>query len=151
MMLFHKSEKIILILTLALTAVFVFSLLFAKSRYRIDLPECVPYDRAFEQAKVEQLDAKTYRIFAVASMWRFEPAEIQIPAGSTVDLFLVSKDVVHGFHIYEKNVNMMAIYGALNKTTVTFEKPGIYDIVCHEYCGIGHHFMKGQITVVAQP
>ena len=74
-------------------------------------------------------------------------SEIFIPVGSEVDFYLTSRDVVHGFNIAPKNVNMMAVYGAINKTTVKFDKPGVYDIVCHEYCGIGHQTMRAQVIV----
>jgi len=70
-----------------------------------------------------------------------------VPAGSDVDIYLTSSDVVHGFNISEKAVNLMAVPGAINKKTVHFEKAGIYKIVCHEYCGIGHHSMEGEIIV----
>ncbi len=82
-------------------------------------------------------------------MWQFEPSDIKVPAGSEVDIYLSSKDVVHGFNIAEKNVNMMAVYGSINKTTVKFDKPGVYTITCHEYCGAGHQFMEGRIVVTA--
>lgn len=143
----EKNEKRVLIATGLLLSLFVFSILYAKGKYKSDVPECIPYDKGYETPKVIQLDAKTFQVFAVASMWQFQPGEIEVPAGSTVDFFLVSKDVVHGFNITEKNVNMMAIYGGLNKTTVTFDKPGAYDIICHEYCGVGHQNMKARVIV----
>jgi cytochrome c oxidase subunit 2 len=96
---------------------------------------------------VVKLDNKTYQVYSVASMWQFQPSEIYIPKGSEVDFFLTSKDVVHGFNIAEKNVNMMAVYGNINKTTVKFDKPGIYYITCHEYCGVGHQNMQAQVIV----
>lgn len=142
-----KSEKRVLTITLALIGLFVFSLLYAKNKYRSDVPECLPYDKAYSEPKVNKLDDKTYQVFSVASMWQFEPAEIYIPVGSEVDFYLTSKDVVHGFNIAQKNINMMAVYGAINKTTVKFDKPGVYDIVCHEYCGIGHQNMRAQVIV----
>jgi cytochrome c oxidase subunit II len=142
-----KSEKKVVAITLALIGLFVFSLLYAKNKYRSDLPECLPYDKAYATPKINQLDAKTYQVFAVASMWQFEPSEIYIPVGSEVDFYLTSKDVVHGFNISEKNVNMMAVFGAIGKTTVKFDKPGVYDIVCHEYCGVGHQNMRAQVIV----
>ena len=128
-------------------ALFVFSLLYAKNKYRTDVPECLPYDGAYTTPKVVKIDSSTYQVFSVASMWRFEPAEIYVPVGSEVDSFLTSKDVVHGFNIAQKNVNMMAVYGAINKTTVKFDKPGVFDIVCHEYCGVGHQNMRAQVIV----
>ena len=146
-MLIDKSEKKAAIITFMLIGLFIFSLLYAKNRYNSDVPECVPYDKAYATPKVNKLDENTYQVFAVASMWQFQPAEIFIPTGSEVDFYLTSTDVVHGFNISEKNVNMMAVYGALNKTTVKFNKPGVYDIVCHEYCGIGHQNMRAQVIV----
>ena len=143
----EKNEKWVIISTLLLISLFVFSILYAKSKYRADLPGCLPYDKAYTNPKVNKIDEKTYQVFAVSQMWQFQPSEINIPAGSEVDFYLTSKDVVHGFHIYEKNVNMMAVYGGINKTTVKFDKPGVYKITCHEYCGIGHQNMESKVIV----
>ncbi len=142
-----KAEKRVLVITGLLLSLFVFSILYAKEKYSSDLPECLPFDKAYTEPKIVKLDEKTYQVFAVAQMWSFEPSEIYIPVGSEVDFFLSSKDVVHGFNIAEKNINMMAVYGNINKTTVRFDKPGVYDIVCHEYCGTGHQNMKAQVIV----
>ena len=142
-----KAEKRVIGISLALMGLFVFSLLYAKGKYKSDVPECLPYDKAYTEPKVIKLDEKTYQVFSVASMWQFQPSEIFIPVGSEVDFYLTSKDVVHGFNISEKNVNMMAVYGAINKTTVKFDKPGVYDIICHEYCGVGHQNMRAQVIV----
>jgi cytochrome c oxidase subunit II len=141
-----KSEKKVIIITGILLSLFIFSVLFARSRNN-DLPECLPYDKAYLEPKVTQLDAKTYQVYAVAQMWQFQPAKIYIPVGAEVDFFITSKDVVHGFNIAEKNVNLMAVYGNINKSTVKFDKPGVYKIICHEYCGVGHQAMQGEVIV----
>ena len=142
-----KSEKKVVTITLAVIGLFVFSLLYAKGKYKSDVPECLPYDKAYEEPKINKLDSTTYQVFSVASMWQFQPSEIYVPVGSEVDFYLTSKDVVHGFNIAQKNINMMAVHGAINKTTVKFDKPGVYDIVCHEYCGVGHQNMRAQVIV----
>ena len=142
-----KAEKKVIMITGVLLAVFVFSILYARGKYKTDVPECLPYDKAYEVPKVTKIDEHTYQVFAVAQMWSFQPSEIYIPVGSEVDFFLTSKDVVHGFNIAQKNVNMMAVYGNINKTTVRFDKPGVYDIICHEYCGAAHQNMKAQVIV----
>lgn len=141
-----SSEKKIIGITGAVLSLFIFSILYARSRYN-ELPECLPFDKAYLEPKVTQLDEKTFQVYAVAQMWQFQPNQINIPVGSEVDFFLTSKDVVHGFNISEKNVNMMAVYGNINKTTVKFEKTGIYKITCHEYCGIGHQAMQAEVIV----
>lgn len=141
-----KSEKKVLMITGATLALFIFSILYARGKYN-DAPECLPYDKTYETPKVTKLDEKTYQVFAVAQMWQFQPSQIYIPIGSEVDFYLTSKDVVHGFNIAEKNVNLMAVYGNINKTTVKFDKPGVYKITCHEYCGVGHQNMQAEVIV----
>lgn len=131
----------------SILALFIFSILYAKNKYKSDLPECIPYNKAYAEPRINKIDDKTYQVFVVAQMWMFQPSQIYIPVGSEVDFYLTSKDVVHGFNIADKNVNMMAIYGNINKTTVKFEKPGIYKITCHEYCGIGHQNMQAEVIV----
>jgi len=141
-----KSEKKVIIATGAVLMLFVFSILYARGKNN-DLPECLPYDKAYTVPKVTKLDDKTYQVYAVAQMWQFEPSQINVTAGSEVDFFVTSKDVVHGFNIAEKNVNLMAVYGNINKTTVKFDKPGVYKITCHEYCGVGHQNMQAEVIV----
>lgn len=141
-----KSEKMIIGITGAVLSLFIFSILYALGKNN-DLPECLPFNKAYLEPKVTQIDKETYQVYAVARMWQFQPAEIHIPVGSEVDFFITSKDVVHGFNISEKNVNLMAIYGNINKSTVKFEKPGIYKIICHEYCGVGHQAMQAEVIV----
>src|SRR5438309_11531779 len=98
-----KSEKKVIIITGIILSLFIFSILYARGKNN-DLPECIPFDKTYTQPKVVKLDEKTYQVFAVARMWRFEPSQIYIPVGSEVDFFLTSNDVVHGFNINNKNV-----------------------------------------------
>ena len=139
-------EKKIIMITGAVLSLFIFSILYARNKNN-DLPECLPFNKAYLEPKITKLDDKTYQVYAVAQMWQFQPAQIEVPVGSEVDFFVTSKDLVHGFHINDKDVNMMAIYGNINKTTVKFEKAGIYKITCHEYCGIGHQSMQAEVIV----
>ena len=141
-----KYEKKVIIITGILLSLFIFSTLLARNKFN-DAPDCLPYDKTYEEAKIVKLDDRTYQVYVVAQMWSFQPNEIKIPTGSEVDFYLTSKDVVHGFNIHNKNVNLMAIYGAINKTTVKFDKPGVYKITCHEYCGVGHQGMQGKVIV----
>lgn len=146
MPLIDKYEQKVIAITGVLLSLFIFSILYARNKYS-DAPVCLPYDKAYEEPKVVKLNDKTYQVYAVAQMWSFLPADIIIPEGSEVDFYLTSKDVVHGFNIYKKNVNLMAIYGTVNKYTVKFDDPGTYTITCHEYCGLGHQNMQGNVVV----
>jgi cytochrome c oxidase subunit 2 len=81
---------------------------------------------------------------------------LHIPAGSQVTFYATSMDVQHGFKITETNINMMVLPGQVSTLTTRFDKPGTYNVICHEYCGAGatgsivgtgHHTMYGQIIV----
>lgn len=146
MALIDRYEKKALVLTGLVSALFIFSILYSRSRFN-DAPDCLPFNKTYTEPRTEKLDDSTYRVFMVAQMWQFQPSEIYIPVGSTVDFYLTSKDVVHGFNIYKKNVNMMAVFGNINKSTVKFTEPGVYKITCHEYCGTGHQNMQAEIIV----
>lgn len=91
-----------------------------------------------------------YRVVLMSSAWRFSPSEVEVPAGSTVTFVGTSADVLHGFHIEGTRVNVMMIPGEVTRVTYTFEEPGEHDFVCHEYCGIGHHRMYGELTVTGR-
>jgi len=141
-----KLEIKVMIWSGSLMVVFIMALLYATHARNLDVPACVPYDSNYK-AQVKQIDSTSYEIFYVAKMWAFEPAEVYLPVGSEVDLYLTSQDVVHGFHIEKKGVNLMAVPGGINKVNFKFNEPGIYRIVCHEYCGTGHQNMVSEIIV----
>jgi len=116
----------------------------------INVPSCVPASHAFEQASITKHDGKNYEIHYVARMWAFEPSVVRVPTGSTLDLYVVTKDVTHGLQIVGTNVNLMVVPGAIANGRVHFEKPGTYLIVCHEFCGAAHQNMNARIEVSDQ-
>jgi cytochrome c oxidase subunit 2 len=142
-----KFEKLVIGFSLAMMAVFVFFILLAAGTKDISVADCLPYDARYLEPGVIELNDSTFQIKYVASMWQFEPNEVAIPVGSEVDMYLTSKDVVHGFQIHEKNINLMAVYGSVTKATTRFTEPGVYKIICHEYCGTGHQMMAAEIVV----
>ncbi len=115
--------------------------------YSIDLPTCLTDVKPFTEGAVIQHGPNRYEVQYVAKMWKFEPAEISITPGSTVDIYLAAPDVTHGMQIVGTNVNLMAVPGVVNYARVKFTKPGDYLIVCNEYCGIAHQNMAGVIHV----
>ncbi len=142
-----RFEKTALMIAGAMLMIFFFSVLYAVKQRDRNVPQCVPYDQPYSKGKLVQLDANTYQLYYLAKMWSFDPPTVEIPLGSVVDIFVTSADVVHGLHIVEKKVNMMAVGGSLNLQTVTFDKPGVYKVTCHEFCGMAHQTMQGEIIV----
>lgn len=142
-----ESERKVLIIACLVSAGHLFLIAYAAIFLQISVPTCQPNEKLFDQAELRSVGENRYEIHYLARMWSFEPKKLMIPVGSTVDFFLGSKDVNHGFHINGTNVNLMAVPGVINKGTHTFKKSGIYHIVCHEYCGFGHQNMSAEIVV----
>ena len=142
-----KFESRVLIGTGAFLVVLIFALLLSLRSGAGEIPDCIPFDEGYLEPRVVEIDDSTFQVFMLAQMWSFDPNEIYLPVGAEVDFYLTSKDVVHGFHINDVAANLMAVYGSVSKITVKFNKPGIYPIVCHEYCGSGHQQMRGEVIV----
>jgi cytochrome c oxidase subunit 2 len=142
-----RFESLALKMALGLMVVFFVALVGLAVLKGIDVPTCFTDFPPFKEGKVIQKGEKEYEVHLLSKMWVFEPTRIEIPAGSKVTIYTTSIDVLHGFHIEGKAVNLMAIPGAVNKMEVVFNKPGTYKIICNEYCGIGHSAMYGEIIV----
>jgi len=144
-----RAERLALTIASGMLVVFLAAVIFAVVRLDITLPTCLTSMEPFESGEVIQHTDDRFEIHYLAMMWDFEPMEVEIPSGSTVDLYLTSEDVLHGFQILGTNINLMAVPGTVNYARVRFDKPGKYRIVCHEYCGVDHQSMAAAINVVA--
>lgn len=91
-----------------------------------------------------------------AKSWAYDMSVREVEAGRPVRFSGRSEDTMHGFAIYHPNgrmlFTMMLMPGLEKPTTLvhTFKEPGKYKVRCLEYCGIAHHAMQDEITVVAR-
>lgn len=95
----------------------------------------------------EIVPGEEYEVYIVASHPIFTPSQISVPKGAKVTFYVTSSDVQHGFALEGTNVNMMVLPGQVSKLTATFDEPGSYNFICHEYCGVSHAAMFGTLTV----
>ena len=93
------------------------------------------------------VEGEEYDLYIVASRFSFDPNQVAVPRGATVNIYATSADVQHGFILRDTNVNMMVIPGQVSKLSAKFDKVGTFDFVCQEYCGLGHAVMFGKIVV----
>ena len=114
---------------------------------RIDPATLMNEDSPFANPQLRELAPGRYEVYIRAQIWLFTPGEIRIPAGSKVTFYVTSMDVQHGIKILKTNINMMILPGQISTLSATFNEPGTYQFVCHEYCGAAHHTMYGQIIV----
>lgn len=156
----HKYERLWLVASLVLIVAFIATVTYGAigvgvkmiddSGGQVDASALDEHPK-FSEPGVYRTGPNEYAVYVIAQQFAFQPGTgdaIRVPAGSEVTFYLTSADVVHGFHIVGTNVNSMAIPGQVAELTVTFEEPESYGIVCHEYCGAGHHDMAGTLVVV---
>lgn len=156
----HRFEKIWLVAALVLIVGFIATVTYGAVGMGVQMvddeggtvdPASLSEHPKFGDPGVERVGDDEYAVYVVAWQFFFEPGTsepITIPADREVTFHVTSADVIHGFEVAGTNVNTMVIPGQVAKMTVVFDEPGEYGIVCHEYCGAGHHVMEGRIVVV---
>lgn len=76
--------------------------------------------------------------------------ELAIPANREVQLLLHAKDVGHAFYVRELRIQQDYVPGLDLSIHFTATKPGKYEIVCTQLCGLGHYNMKAYLNVLSQ-
>lgn len=91
------------------------------------------------------------RVHATAEQWSWEVDRTQLPLNKPIMFVVTSRDVNHGFGIYDADLKLLsqvqAMPGYINRLYYTFTKPGKYRVLCLEYCGLIHHDMTAELTV----
>lgn len=76
---------------------------------------------------------------------------VLINQGDLIEFRVTSFDVNHGFAIYDSENNLIAqtqaMPGYINRLRWRFEEPGLYNVFCLEFCGMGHQAMRTTFTV----
>lgn len=110
-------------------------------------PAAVYSTAPFNKPGVRQIGPGRYEVVLVGQAWAFNPAQIRLPRGSEVTFVGTSVDIIHGLHIERTRLNMMLIPGQISRNTITLKEPGEHLVICHEYCGLGHHMMVARLFV----
>jgi cytochrome c oxidase subunit 2 len=143
-------------ISLIMTAIFVVAITVAAVAMNIQVPgvggriDPTTLDEPgnpFAEPGLRELAPGKYEAYIVAQVWAFYPASIAVPEGAEVTFYVTSRDIQHGFKVVDTNINMMVLPGQISTLRAVFDEPGTHNIICHEYCGIAHHTMYGQITV----
>lgn len=83
--------------------------------------------------------------------WKIEPSTVE--AGKKVRFDVVATDVSHGFGVYTAKLKYLfqvqAVPNSVTSVYHTFDKPGVYKVLCLEFCGKDHHLMEAQFEVKA--
>lgn len=89
------------------------------------------------------------RVTGVQFAWAISPAEVR--AGIPVEFQLGTRDVNHGFGLYDADGTLLTqaqVVPDRTQTLVwTFDEPGTYQVLCLEFCGAKHHEMVATFEV----
>lgn len=95
--------------------------------------------------------AEIQPVQVVAQQWSWAITPANFKVGQTAEFHVTSKDVNHGFALYDPEFRIVAqtqaMPGYANVLRYTFTEPGTYQVLCLEYCGVAHHEMKAEIKV----
>ena len=126
---------------------------FAQGQHPPSHVETIPPSQVFTDPRFSRIGQPTtladgtIEVQMAAVMFSFVPNEVHVPARRPIRFRLTSADVTHGFMIAGTNANSMLVPGYISQFTTVFPRPGDYLVVCHEFCGNGHHLMSGRIIV----
>jgi len=143
-----QLEKRIIWISLAFALVLLGLSALAINLFHVGLPTCLTDIKPFQKGELITHSPTHYELHYVARMWKFEPENVTVPAGSIVDIYLSAADVTHGLILLGTDLNLMAVPGVVNYARVKFDKPRVYQLLCHEYCGAGHDRMAAELHVV---
>jgi cytochrome c oxidase subunit 2 len=96
-------------------------------------------------------------IHAVGRQWLFEFRypdgsssinELRVPVGKPVKLILSADDVLHNFFIPAYRIKQDMVPGQYTTLYLHPDKAGEYEILCAEYCGVGHSSMRARLVVM---
>ncbi|HRP89326.1 MAG TPA: hypothetical protein PKX92_04760 [Edaphocola sp.] len=128
-------------------AIILLSVTLPKSPYFLfekDVPDQVVYVAARQFSYV--MSTKALDLESPKGM-----DEVDVLLNKVVEFRVTSLDVNHGFAIYNSRAELVtqvqAMPGYVNRLRWKFSEPGVYNILCLEFCGAGHAFMRGSFTV----
>lgn len=92
--------------------------------------------------------ASTSKVYIMMRQFSFTPHTIRLQFGGLYDLIFFSPDVFHGASVVQDgSLNAVVMPNMTSKLTVRVTKTGEIQLLCNEYCGLGHHLMKGRLIV----
>lgn len=87
-------------------------------------------------------------VYIQAQQFSFVPAVIHLQRGAEYTLAFHATDVMHGVSlIKDGSLNTVLMPGTTVAVPFRATESGEVQMLCTEYCGLGHHLMAGRIVV----
>jgi len=102
-------------------------------------------------------NAMTVDVVAKQWMWKFQHGEgqreindLHVPANQPVKLVMTSQDVIHSLYLPELRIKQDVLPGRYTTLWFKADRPGVYRVLCSQFCGMDHSVMGGRFTVMTQ-
>ena len=101
-------------------------------------------------------DAMVVHVVGKMWVWEFDypdgktATELVLPINKPVKLNMTSLDVIHSLFIPAFRVKEDVVPGDTTSIWFIPERPGTYEILCAEYCGLRHSYMEAKAKIVPQ-
>ena len=101
--------------------------------------------------------ANATRIEAIGRqwMWKFqhpggqaEINDLHVPTGEPIVINMISQDVIHALYVPALRLQMETLPGRYTTLWFKADRPGVYRILCSEFCGTDHSVMGGLLTIM---
>ena len=79
-----------------------------------------------------------------------QSSELHLKTNRPVKILLKSVDVLHNFYVPQFRAKMDAVPGTITYYWFEPNKVGEYEVLCAEYCGVGHYGMRGRVFVKSE-
>jgi len=108
--------------------------------------------------KSQRFPSDAIHVNVTARMWSWlfeyengkESSELKLPLGKTAVLELHAEDVLHSFFVPAFRIKKDMVPGMKTEIMVTPDEVGTYDILCAEFCGVGHSAMLSKVVVMPE-
>jgi cytochrome c oxidase subunit II len=127
--------------TTATAFAFLFMFWWAAS---MQLHHIVPPQNAFE-----------IHVLAKQWMWKLQQPngvreinELHAPIGRPVQLIMTSEDVIHSMFLPALRLKQDVLPGRYTYLWFTADKPGVFRLMCAEFCGTEHSRMTGRLVLM---
>jgi cytochrome c oxidase subunit 2 len=122
------------------------------------LPSLVAYGLVAGERLLPLPSSAPVRIEAEGQQWlwtfrypdygRIETRNVlHLPAGIPVDIAVTSLDVIHAFWVPRLAGQIDAVPGHVTRLRIEADRPGRYEGLCNQFCGLGHPVMRFVIIV----
>jgi cytochrome c oxidase subunit II len=99
----------------------------AINLYYVGLPTCLTDIKPFQKVELIAHSPTHYELHYVARMWQFEPEEVIVPGGATVDVYVSIPNVTHEVILLGTDLTRVVATGRIDKNRPALQDQETFD------------------------